>query len=165
MSRFDVLIPHFNQILSKYSDLQKDDLINMVKINANDSKDLSALRVIEHISALKDEHFIMVMNKIGVISKETIVYSIENKSDEMNVSNSNWECSVCTFKMSSKEIVCEMCGMQKEGEFSSATTTDITSAATGGGGGAAAASYTNDTVDFTEEWESGRKKKNKSEFK
>jgi len=167
MSRFDVLIPHFNQILSKYSDLQKDDLINLVKINANDSKDLPALKLIDHISALKDEHFIMVMNKIGVISKETIVYSIEDKSDEMNVSDSNWECSVCTFKMSSKEIVCEMCGMLKDGEFSSTTTTnDITNAAAGGGGGAAAAaaSYTNDAVDFTEEWESGRKKKNKSEI-
>jgi hypothetical protein len=159
MSRFDVLIPHFNQILSKYSDLQKDDLINLVKINANESNDLPAVRVIDQISVLKDEHFIMVMNKIGVISKETIVFSMENKSDSMHTSDSNWECSVCTYSMSSKAIVCDMCGMQKDGEFS---TTDASSDVGGGGAGGGGAGGGGGAVD--EDWELSRKKKNKTEI-
>jgi hypothetical protein len=132
MSRFDKLIPHFNTVLTSYPDLQKNDLLMLVKTNIEEWKDKPSMELIEQISNLKDEHFMIVMNKIGVTSKPTIVFSIASKSEEVPIVL-NWNCSVCTYTMTSKATECEMCGIPRNFE-----TSMVASAAAGGGGGGGA---------------------------
>ena len=140
MSRFDKLKPHFNAILNDFPNLEKDDLINLVRMNINEWKDNPSLELIDNIAQMKDEHFMMVMNKIGVISKTTILFSLPLKSDEpfitesLSLGESNWNCSVCTYSMSSKANECEMCGLPRNNDNER-----LEGGAAAAGGGAAAA--------------------------
>jgi len=169
MSRFEKLKPHFIAVLNDFPNLEKEDLINLVRMNINEWKDKPSLELINNIASLKDEYFMMAMDKIGVVSKTTIVYSLPEKSDESVITDSNWNCSVCTFTMSSKATECDMCGIPRDHEIrtqeSSAAAGGGGGAAacsgSGGGGGAAAAAYINEDNDNSG-WEVKTKKRNNS---
>jgi hypothetical protein len=165
MNRFNALIPHFTQVLNEYPNLQKNDLINLVTANIEEWKDKPSLNLIKEISNFNDSDFIQVLSSIGVITKKTIVYYLPKTEVS---SNSNWECSVCTFSMSSKSTSCNMCGMPKDDsgvkEYVSATAMEEV----GGGAGdtegassiAAAFEFSTDNTDNWEIYTGNTKKKN-----
>ena len=138
MSRFEKLKPHFIAVLNDFPNLEKDDLINLVRMNIIEWKDKSSLELIDKIACLKDEYFMMAMDKIGLISKTTILFSFPVKSEEPVIPESNWNCSVCTFTMNSKATECDMCGLPRDNEIGG--TACGGGAATASGGGAAVAS-------------------------
>ena len=79
MSRFDQLIPYFKQVLNEYPDIQKNDLINLVKITINEWKDKPSFSLINEIENLSEDVFIMIMFNIGVSAKQTFVYSVSEQ--------------------------------------------------------------------------------------
>ena len=162
MNRFIALNPHFTQVLNEYPNLQKNDLINLVTANIEEWKDKPSLKLIQEISNFNESDFIQVLSSIGVITKKTIVYSLPKIEVS---SNSNWECSVCTFSMSSKSTSCDMCGMPKD---DSGVKEYVSAAVVGGGGGHIAppppiSATFEFSTDNTENWEiytGNTKKKN-----
>jgi hypothetical protein len=161
MNRFIALNPHFSHVLNEFPNLQKNDLINLVTANIEEWKDKPSLNLIKEISKFNESDFIQVLSSIGVISKKTIVYSVAKTEVS---SDSNWECSVCTFSMSSKSTRCDMCGMPKDdssvNEYASASTSASTSAFAYAAGGSASLATDKFSADNTDNWEiyTGKKK-------
>ena len=120
MNRFDILKPHFNHILTTYPNLQKDDLINLVRMNIIEWKDKSSLELLDEIIQLSESIFEMIMSKIGVNFKTTIIYSLPIKLEEQLKPETDWKCIIC-FTINNNCELCEKSRILIEGENSSIT--------------------------------------------
>ena len=95
MNRYDMLKPHVNHVLTTYQDLQRKDLINLVRMNIIEWKDKPSLELLDEISSLNESIFEIIMSKIGVTSKTTIIYSVPVKTEEQLKPETNWKCLIC----------------------------------------------------------------------